>query len=277
MTTSIEKNKKETSIESSIDYEKIISVARQAANEAGRYLRQFYGDRPEVEFKGDVNLITEKDRESQKIICNIIKNNFPDHSILAEEDLEVRHSKSLRWIVDPIDGTTNFAHSLPIFSISIALQVNGETHAGVVYIPVLDEMFHAVRGAGAFLNDRKIHVSNESRLIRCLIATGFPYDRAESEINNVKHFNNFILKTRDIRRMGSAAVDLAYTAAGRFDGYWELKLQPWDCSAGYLLVLEAGGRVTDFSGNPFDPFKPECLATNSHIHQTMLDILNMRD
>ncbi len=259
----------------SADKEKILAVAREAAMEAGKYLVTSYNSsfRPEVEFKGVVDLVTEFDRRSQAIICDIIKRNFPGHSILAEEDLEVVKDRDLLWLIDPIDGTTNFAHSLPLFSVSIAFMKGGESIMGVVFVPLLGEMFYAVRGGGAYLNDKKIAVSGEKELDKSLLATGFPYDRMESIESYIQPFRRFVINSRGVRRMGSAAIDLAYTAAGRIDGFWEAKLQPWDMAAGFLLVQEAGGQVTDFSGNPFQPFMKECLASNGRIHSRMLDIL----
>jgi len=259
-----------------MDDKKILSVAQEAALRAGKYLKKAYGygQRPEVEFKGDVDLVTEKDRESQEIIYKIIKENFPQHSILGEEDLNIEKDKELLWLIDPIDGTTNFAHSLPMFCVSIAFLVEGKSRVGVVYVPLLEEMFYAARGSGAFLNKKKITVSKEKDLGKCLLATGFPYDRRESPENNVNHFNKFIVRARGIRRIGSAAIDLAYTAAGRFDGFWEIKLYPWDTAAALLMVEEAGGKVTDFSNNPFDPFMKECVASNGQIHQRILKIIN---
>ena len=253
--------------------EKILRTAQEAAFQAGKYLKENYKPdrRPEIEFKGDIDLVTEKDRESQKIIYRILKENFPGHSILGEEDLNVEKDKELLWLLDPLDGTTNFAHSLPMFSVSIAFLVEGKTRAGVVYVPLLDEMFYAVKGGGAFLNKKKITVSKERDLGKSLLATGFPYDRRVSKVNNVDHFNKFIVKARGIRRMGSAAIDLSYTAAGRFDGFWEIKLNPWDTAAAFLFVEEAGGKVTDFSGNPYNPFMKECAASNGRIHHLILD------
>jgi myo-inositol-1(or 4)-monophosphatase len=259
-----------------IDNEKILAAARQAALETGGFLKKCYGRRAEVEFKGDVNLVTRWDRESQEIIHKIIKDNFPGHSILGEEDLNVEKDKELLWLIDPIDGTTNFAHSLPMFCVSIAFMVRGGAEVGVVYVPVLDEMFYACRGGGAFLNGERIQVSAETDLGKSLLATGFPYDRRESADNNVDNFNKFIVKARGIRRMGAAAIDIAYAAAGRFEGFWELKLFPWDTAAAFLMVEEAGGKVTDFSGNPFDPFMKEIVVSNGHIHQQMLDILKSK-
>lgn len=256
-----------------MNFDKIRDVARQAALEAGNHLKCFYGQRPDVAFKGAVDLVTDRDRECQDIIHRTIQKNFPGHSILAEEDLNVEKDKELLWVVDPLDGTINFAHSLPMFSVSIAFQVEGDTRVGVVYIPVLDEMFHGIRGSGAFLGSRPLGVSKEKDIGNCLLATGFPYDRRDnpSYVDNIK---KFLVQVRGLRRMGSAAIDICYTAAGRFDGFWEPKLHPWDTAAAYMLVEEAGGRITDFSGNPYNPFMKECTASNSLIHQQMLDIIN---
>lgn len=258
-----------------MNYEHILIIAKQAALAAGRFLKRNYDQKTKIEYKGDIDLVTQKDRESQELIHKIIKDSFPEHSILGEEDLAVEKDKERLWLIDPIDGTTNFAHSLPIFCVSIAFLEKGVPLIGVVYIPLLDELFHAVRGNGAFLNNKQIHVSKKTELGKSLLATGFPYDRRESKVNNVDHFNNFIVRALCIRRMGSAAIDLCYTAAGRYDAFWELKLYPWDTAAGMLMVEEAGGKVTDFSGNPFDPFKKECLASNSLIHNQMLEILKI--
>lgn len=256
-----------------MDYNKILNVARDAALEAGNHLKGFYGQRPDVEFKGVVDLVTQRDKECQDIIHRAIETNFPSHSILAEEDLNVENDKELLWIVDPLDGTINFAHSLPMFSVSIAFQVKGNTQVGVVYIPVLDEMFHGIRGSGAFLGNHRLAVSKEKDIGNCLLATGFPYDRREnpSYVDNIK---KFLVQVRGLRRMGSAAIDICYVAAGRFDGFWEPKLHPWDSAAAYMLVEEAGGKMTDFSGAPYNPFMKECTASNNHIHQRMLDILS---
>lgn len=254
--------------------QEILATAQEAARKAGAHLRKQYGKQCSVTFKGEINLVTQVDLESQEIIREIIKNTFPSHSILGEEDLDDQQDQELLWVIDPIDGTTNFAHALPVFCVSIAFMASGISKVGVVYIPLLEEMFHAVRGGGAYLNGKQLAVSTEENLGNCLLATGFPYDRRESKENNLNHFNKLILKVRGIRRMGSAAIDLCYTAAGRFSGFWEPKLHPWDTAAGYLLVEEAGGKVTDFSGQPFSPELKECLATNGRIHDQMVTILN---
>lgn len=258
------------------DYQDILNTALHAATTAGRYLKDTFARRPQVEYKGKINLVTERDRKSQEIIYEIIKEKFPRHSILAEEDLQIEQDKDLLWLIDPLDGTTNYAHSLPIFSISIAFLEQGKPKVGVVYHPMMEEMFHAVKEAGVFLNKKRIKVSQEENLRDSLLATGFPYDLRESQVNNVAYFNRFIYEARAVRRCGSAAVDLSYVATGRFDGFWELKLFPWDTAAASLFVEEAGGKVTDFSGNTFDPFMKECLATNGRIHEQMLEVLNKK-
>jgi len=259
-----------------MDDVKILETAKTAALKAGKYLAENYGNvkQPDVEFKGEINLVTKHDKKSQGIIHNIIEKEFPHHSILAEEDLEIQKEKDTLWLIDPLDGTTNFTYSLPIFSVSIALLEKGVPYIGVVYAPLLNELFHAVKGKGAFLNNKRISVSKETDLGKSILGTGFPYDVRESKVNNLEHFSRFIVKARAIRRMGSAAIDLAYTAAGRFDGFWELKLHPWDTAAAVLLVQEAGGKVTDFKGNPFNPFMKEVLASNGSIHDHMLQILS---
>jgi myo-inositol-1(or 4)-monophosphatase len=257
-----------------VDDDQILDVARNAARVAGEYLKTAQDSSRTVEFKGEVNLVTEFDRRSQEMICNILKEHFPAHSILAEEDLSIEKDRDLLWVIDPIDGTTNFAHSLPMYCVSIAFMMKGKYSVGVVYLPVLDEMFYAVRGSGAFLNGTKIKVSAQKDLGNSLLATGFPYDRREHIDDYIKPFKRFVASSRGVRRMGSAAIDLAYTAAGRFDGFWEYKLQPWDTAAGFLLVEEAGGKVTDFSGNPYDPFMKEILASNGQIHGEMIEAVN---
>lgn len=257
-----------------MDYEKVLAVAKEAALTAGNYLRENFDRKPEIEYKSAIELVTERDRESQQIIYQIIKENFPNHSILGEEELDEVKEKDLLWLIDPIDGTTNFAHSLPLFSVSIAFLESGKTQVGTVYAPILGEMFYAIRGAGAFLNNKRFHVSQEKNLDKAMLCTGFPYDIRESKINNLDLFTKFVLRALAVRRLGSAAIDLCYTAAGRLDGFWELKLKPWDTAAAFLMVEEAGGIVTDFSNKPFDPFMKECLATNGLIHSQMLEIIN---
>jgi myo-inositol-1(or 4)-monophosphatase len=265
-----------------MDKENILKVAQEAALLAGNYLKKNYGKikRPEVEFKGEIDLVTKCDKESQEIICSILEKKFPNHSILAEEDLSIEKEKELLWLIDPLDGTTNFAHSLPVFSVSIAFFQEGKPVVGIVYAPILEEMFHAVTNGGAFLNREIITVSREKDLGNSVLATGFPYDCRESKQNNLENFSRFLVKARAIRRWGVASIDLAYIAAGRFEAFWEPKLKPWDTAAGMLLVQEAGGKVTDYSENPYNPFMQEILATNSYIHEQMLKVIQphgMRD
>lgn len=255
------------------DLTAILDVAREAAHRAGAYLQSEFANRPEVELKGEINLITERDRKSQEIIFDILDRRFPQHAVLGEEDLDVRKEGTGRWLIDPLDGTTNYAHGLPIFCVSLAFQEGGRTMVGLVYNPMLNETFWAVSGEGAFLNKKRLAVSREKEMDRSLLATGFPYDLRQSPQPNIALFNRFILRARAVRRCGSAALDLAYIAAGRFDGFWELKLSPWDTAAGALLVEEAGGRVSDFHGSPFSPFEQECLASNGHIHQSMMNTI----
>lgn len=259
-----------------MDNEKILQVAQEAALKAGSYLRENYNDvqRPKVIFKGEIDLVTKCDKESQEIICSILTGNFPTHSLLAEEDFNVEKEKELLWLIDPLDGTTNFAHSLPVFSVSIAFFQEGKPLVGVVYIPLLKEMFHAVNNGGAFLNQKRISVSPEKDLGNSVLATGFPYDCRESKQNNLGNFSKFLVKARAIRRWGVASIDLSYVAAGRFEGFWEPKLKPWDTAAGMLIVQEAGGKVTDYSDSPFNPFMKEILASNRHIHDQMLQVIH---
>ena len=223
--------------------------------------------------KGEVNLVTEVDLAAEDLIVSRLNAAFPGHSILAEE----RHAQAApglhRWIVDPLDGTTNYAHGYPVFAVSIALEIDGEMEFGVVYDPNLQELFTACRGKGATLNGTPIGVSRTCSLDASLLATGFPYDIRTSEENNLENFKRFALSTQGIRRPGSAALDLCYVACGRFDGYWELKLHPWDCAAGYLLVREAGGRVTNFRGERGSIYERKCIASNVLIHEEMLGLL----
>lgn len=254
-----------------------IEAAGDVAMKAGAVLLDgLYNKEQIVEFKGDINLVTEMDRRAEEVIKNYLSERFPDIAMLAEEGGESGTFSGRRWIVDPLDGTTSYAHGLPHFSVSIALEEDGKIVAGVVYNPCVDECFSAVRGGGASLNGRKIKVSETSSMKRSLLATGFPYDRATSSDNNVDNFNAFILKAQGIRRMGSAALDLCYTAAGRFDGYWEMKLSPWDSAAGSVILEEAGGRITDFSGEPYSIYGQELLVSNGLIHEEMIAVLNKK-
>ncbi len=251
------------------------SVAVAAAQQAGKIIADAYRTDFRVDCKGgtSTNLVTDVDRRSEKAIVDILSAAFPDHRILAEEGGEgVTKESPCRWIVDPLDGTTNFAHGYPAFCVSIGLELKGRVVLGVVYDPLRHELFEAEASKGAFLNGERIHVSKVASLNTALLVTGFAYDR-ESRQRNLVHFSRFALESHGIRRSGSAALDLCYVAAGRVDGFWELKLSPWDVAAGSLIVAEAGGRITDFVGNSFKTDGAQTLATNGLIHQEMVEVL----
>jgi myo-inositol-1(or 4)-monophosphatase len=248
-------------------------LAVQAAMKAGAVLKKRMGSKRTIGFKGPINLVTEMDLLSEKIIVDEIERHFPDHAVLAEERPAVEKTSRFLWIIDPLDGTTNYAHGYPVFSVSIALAREGQIVLGVVYDPTRDELFTAERGKGARLNGRKIRVSSEANLSRSLLATGFPYDLRETTVNNFDHFRHLALRAQAVRRGGSAALDLCYVAAGRFDGYWEMKLGPWDIAAGTLMVAEAGGQITDFLGRPLHLSGKHVLASNGKIHPAMRRII----
>jgi myo-inositol-1(or 4)-monophosphatase len=247
------------------------------AKGVGAFLKERLYARHAIEYKGEINIVTEEDRLSEGMIVSRIRERYPDCDILAEESTHVMSGSDCRWIIDPLDGTTNYAHGYPVFCVSIALEERGEIRLGAVYNPMLDEMFVAERGGGAFLNGRKIAVSDTDNLSRSLLATGFPYDIRSDRNNNINYFNGMAKRAQAIRRAGSAALDMAYVAAGRFDGFWELKLMPWDTAAGWLLIREAGGVVTDLGGGAFRLDAPHILATNGKIHQVMSNILRQID
>ena len=248
-------------------------LAIRASRKAGRALQKRLGRIKRIGYKGATNLVTEMDLLSEKIIVGEIREKYPTHGFLAEEKARRQTASSYRWIIDPLDGTTNYAHGFPVYCVSIALEKEGGIILGVVYDPSREELFVAERGKGARLNGRRIAVSTAARLSKCLLATGFPYDLRESPVNNFDHFRNFALRTHAVRRCGSAALDLCYVAAGRFDGFWEMKLGPWDLAAGSLMVAEAGGKVTNFEGRPLGLDGRQVLASNSRIHGEMMRIL----
>jgi len=258
-----------------------LEVAVEAAREAGEILVAELARPVKINYKGDVDLVTQADGRSEQAIMNRLRTHFPKHAIVAEES--GRHSASAAeasgakhtWYIDPLDGTTNFAHGFPWFCVSIGLAEgavgNEEMLAGVVYQPVTGELFTAARGEGAFLNNKKIQVSAIEKLGTSLLGTGFPsHKRAQNP--NINYYWNFTLRSHGVRRAGSAALDLASVACGRFDGFWEFGLNPWDTAAGTLLVREAGGTVTDFAGNPYQLGARECVASNSHIHSEILKV-----
>jgi len=228
-----------------------------------------------VDHKGEVDLVTEMDRAAQDLIKKEILLKYPGHGILAEEDLDIQGAEGYLWIVDPLDGTTNYAHRFPVFSTSIAVAFENKVVCGVVYNPVSDELFEAVAGEGARLNTLPIQVSGTSRLDDSLLGTGFPYNIRETVHTNLDHFGEFAIKTQGIRRCGSAALDLCFVACGRLDGFWELNLKPWDIAAGALIVREAGGVTTDFEGGQLKMDGSRVLASNGHLHTQMMEVLNL--
>jgi myo-inositol-1(or 4)-monophosphatase len=235
--------------------------------------------RERIHFKGDVDLVTATDRELEAILVEDLQRAFPDHGIVAEEGTvasAAAETADYVWYIDPLDGTTNFAHGYPHFAISVALTLQGELLFGMVANPVRQETFVAHRGSGASLNGNPIKVSQVDDLDRALLATGFPYDRREQTDFYLSFVGDFLRRAQGLRREGSAALDLCYVACGRIDGYWEMKLQPWDTSAGALIVREAGGDVTDFNGGPFDPHGSQTLATNGKLHAAMVGVLQAR-
>ncbi len=255
------------------DFRPFLIAAWEAANAAGEIMRANWQKPKIIDYKGDIDLVTETDRQCERKIVEILTQQFPCHSILAEEQtLADRHGKPHRWIVDPIDGTTNFAHGYPHFSVSIALEQDGEIILGLVYDPLRHECFQALKGHGATLNGQSLRCSIVDDLDKALLATGFPYDRRGHVDDYLIYFKAFLSCCQGIRRNGSAALDLCYVACGRIDGYWEMKLKPWDVAAASLIVAEAGGILSDFHGRPFDIRGGETLAANALIHQQMARI-----
>ncbi len=244
------------------------------ARQAGVILRAGYGQRHTIDSKSHaIDLVTETDRRSEAFLLESIRRRWPEHSILAEESGAHRGDGSL-WYIDPLDGTVNFAHGVPIFAVSIAYAEGGEVRLGVVYDPMRDECFAAERGRGAFLNGQPLQVSQTAQLGKALLVTGFPYDVWENPENNLDNFARFAVRSHGVRRLGSAALDLCYVAAGRFDGYWEIRLQPWDVAAGGLIAAEAGARVTNLQdGSDYLSPPQSIVAANAALHAQMLAVL----
>jgi len=242
------------------------------ARDAGNLLKEKFNSKHEVHYKGEINLVTEADKMSEDLIIAAINSSFPDHGILSEESPAQNSQAMLRWIIDPLDGTTNYAHGYPVFCVSIALENEGVIVLGVIYDPLREDMFIAERGKGAYLNGKKLKVSPTATLSRSLLATGFPYDIRMSKDNNLNYFNLMAVEAQAIRRAGAAALDIAYLAVGRFDGFWELKLMPWDVAAGCLMVEESGGVISDMSGGQWDISSPNVLVSNGLIHEQMISV-----
>jgi myo-inositol-1(or 4)-monophosphatase len=257
-------------------------TATPIALEAGALLRSYYRRGVATEYKGDVDLVTEADRKSEKLIVDRLRKHFPEHGVYGEEGTRSQIENEYRWYIDPLDGTTNFAHGFPVFCVSMGLEhrpsglaatEDGELVAGLIYDPLRDELFTTEKGKGAYLNGAPIHVSKTASLAEALLATGFP-SRKRHDNPNIHFYQEFTLRSHGVRRAGSAALDLAYTACGRVDGYWEFNLNPWDTSAGALLVSEAGGSMTGFNGAPFKLDSREVLATNGLLRDELLALFS---
>jgi myo-inositol-1(or 4)-monophosphatase len=247
----------------------VISPATQIAREAGALLMEHFRRRVTIEYKGDADLVTVADRESEALIRQRIREQWPSHDILGEEGGLQDSGSDYRWYVDPLDGTTNFAHGFPVFCVSMALEYKGKRVAGVIYDPTRDELFAAERGSGAYLNHQRIRVSKTANLAESLVATGFPSHKRHKN-PNIFFYHQITLRTHGVRRAGSAALDLCYVACGRFDGFWEFNLNPWDTAAGVVIVEEAGGKISNFRGGPFELTSRETLASNGLVHEALL-------
>lgn len=254
---------------------RFLAVGVEAALAAGRLQRQFFRRQFSIRKKGPIDLVTEADVAVERDIRARLARHFPTHTVLGEEAAQSAPdgASPYRWIVDPIDGTTNFAHGLALFCVSIALEIDGRVEVGVIYEPVGDELFTAERGEGARLNGTRLRVTQESSMIDSLLVTGFPYTADDARREQLAVFGAFLARAQAVRRLGSAALDLSYVAAGRFDAFWEQSLHPWDVAAGALLVEEAGGYVTDFSGGAFSIFDKQIVASNGALHSRMLEVL----
>ena len=252
----------------------MLEFAKITAKGAGAILMEHFGQISSYEHKSTpIDLLTIADTQSEAFILNTIKTTFPDHHIIAEESTIVENNSDYRWVIDPLDGTTNFVHNLPIFAVSIGLQYKGETIVGVVYNPAADKCFWAEKNGGAFLNGESIHNTSTNTLSNSLLVTGFPYTHDDRWIKGFDLFKILYGKTQGVRRLGAAALDFCFVAMGRFEGFWEFGLQPWDVCAGALILEEAGGKVSDWDNSPM-PFSGErVLATNGFIHEEMKDIL----
>ncbi|MCE2391576.1 MAG: inositol monophosphatase [Proteobacteria bacterium] len=252
-----------------------LELALEVAREAGGLQRRRFDEPRTIETKSSpIDLVTDVDRACDELIRKRILARFPEDGLLTEEQTEHPGRSDWRWVVDPLDGTTNYAHGFPHFAVSIAAEFEGETRVGVIFDPLRDELFSAELGGGAARNGRPIRVSDTGELQRCLLGTGFAYDVHSSEDDNLAHFRRFMKRVQAVRRAGSAALDLAYVACGRYDGFWELNLHPWDVAAGLLLVREAGGRTSDFDGGPVPSSGRRVLASNGRVHAAMLEVIS---
>jgi myo-inositol-1(or 4)-monophosphatase len=254
-------------------FDKEFKTAVSAANRAGRLLKAMSSGDLKVEYKGEIDLVTQADRAAENMVVKLLRKSFPGDDILTEESDQERTKSDRRWIIDPLDGTTNYAHGFPFWCVSIAFEFRGQVMLGAIFNPNLNELFTAKKEKGAWLNGKRIKVSPQGVLKKSLLATGFPYDVHYSRQDNLANFRKFIKRAQAVRRPGSAALDLAYVACGRFDGFWEMKLKTWDMAAASLMVAEAGGKLSGFKGQKFSIYVPECLATNGKIHRIMIEVL----
>ena len=262
------------SFPSDAELDSVRATAVEAAGIAGEILLEYARNGFQIEHKNAVNLVTDADKQSEQAIIDTIRRAHRHHDILAEErGMDSGGTSPYKWIIDPLDGTTNFAHGFPVYCVSIALEYRGQVVLGVILDPTRRELFVSVSGRGATLNGTRIQVSQSSALGASLLVTGFAYDIRESTHNNLDYFSRFCLRARGVRRTGSAALDLCYVAAGRFDGFWEMKLHSWDVAAGSLMVTESGGRMSDFKGGAFSIYGDEMVGSNGSIHGEMLDVL----
>lgn len=251
------------------------STLLKATQAGAKVLQEYFNGTFTISHKDTINnLVTEADKKAEEAIIAAIREEYPDHYILSEEIGEIKKDSSFKWIIDPIDGTVNFAHGIPLCCVSIGVEQDGEMILGAVYNPLMNELFFAQKGFGATLNDKRISVSAKTSISNACLVTGFPYNWEETTNNPLNVFERFIRQGLPVRRLGSAAIDLCWVACGRFDGFWEHHLNPWDSAAGYLIVEEAGGKVTDFSGNTYSPYQKKILATNGHIHADLLKEIN---
>lgn len=258
-------------------WKKELAVAEKAAEAAGEILTDLFGKVRHIQKKGKIDLVTEADLRAEKAILEIIRKAFPRDNILSEEAGKDRRNSDRTWIVDPLDGTVNFAHGFPFYAVSIALEIEGEMVVGVVYAPPAGEHFEASKGSGAFLNKKPIWVSRTQTMVDALLATGFPYDIHERPRRVMELFEKMAVRAQGVRRPGSAALDLCYVAAGRLDGFWEKGLKPWDSAAGMVIIKEAGGILTTFEGSPYSPYLKTIVAANPVIHREMIRVVNSRD
>lgn len=248
----------------------------EIASLSGEIIREGFGKNFQIEYKtNEKNLVTEIDKKSEQAIIDFISKKYPTHNILTEESGELKKDSEYVWVIDPLDGTTNFAHGLPIFAVSIGVMKKDEIVAGIVYDVMRNVFYSAEKGSGAFANEARIYISNNDKIELGVLVTGFPYNVADNPDKAFERFTNLTKKARAVRRLGSAAIDFCYVASGVFDGFWEVSLHPWDICAGKLIVEEAGGLVTDFSGKEINIFSKQILATNKKIHQQMIDGLKV--